>query len=266
MGLFFELQSESFLGRKVGSDSFRNILSNQTQKRIPRPISFQSLCHLCGPCASTSSRFNLFGSLKSLNSLKGLSQVQPWTVGPERFEAVELSCLFIEQVDYDRAVVEDNPATVVRAIDIHPAVVEFRFNPSLDVVAHGSQLTRASAGRDDEIIEQSRQSGHVDGHEVSPPVFGRDSSSNLCELQTFFGSSTKARCARDLIFCDLLFPGQNSFLFCCKKSFARYFRARRRLYQASGPRGLSYRNRRFSSRPQRELEFGANSPTNNYLE
>ena len=80
-------------------------------------------------------------------------------VSPQRFQIVELTGFFVEQVDDDAAIIQHDPATFFVAGDAQAAFVEVILQHTVDFRAHGGQLPTAGARCDDEKVKQGCLAG-----------------------------------------------------------------------------------------------------------
>ena len=116
-----------------------------------------------------------------------------WRFAPEVFERVELARFGVEQVDHDRAVVEQDPAALVVAFDAHPLVAQLAFEHVVDFVADGVQLPAAVAGDEHEVVELGRQLLHVEHDDILAAVVVGRARSGQRELQAAFVASFEIR-------------------------------------------------------------------------
>ena len=112
---------------------------------------------------------------------------------PEIFERVELPRLFVEQVDHDRAVVEQNPAAFAVAFDAQPVVAQLVFERVVDFVADGVELPAAVAGGEHEVVELGRQRPHVEHGDVLAAVVGGGPRGGQGELQAALAAGFEIR-------------------------------------------------------------------------
>lgn len=118
---------------------------------------------------------------------KCLAQVDTSCVGPKAFQIVEGPALFVEQVDYDPAVIECDPATFVVAGHTHPRLTTL-FQVAIDFFSDSMQLSTARTCDDHEAIEDARLFGKIEDYNVLAFIFGCNVGCDFCTFDTVIES------------------------------------------------------------------------------
>jgi hypothetical protein len=119
-------------------------------------------------------------------------------MGPQILERVISPSFGVEQVDYDRPVVEQNPTAFVVAFDAHPLVGQFAFQDAVDFFADGVQLPSAVARHENEVIEFRRHAPHVEDRDILTAIVLGGAGGRERQLAAAFLASFKSgRCFAD---------------------------------------------------------------------
>ncbi len=106
---------------------------------------------------------------------------------PKVFECVVLSHFLIEDMDNNRAVVEQDPAAFVVAFDAHSAIAEIVFQAMVNFFADGMKLPATVARRENEVIKNRGDTAHVEHDDILASVFFGGARGGKRQLQAAVG-------------------------------------------------------------------------------